>query len=155
MTTRAELAYREGVRALDEQQASLNSLHTRTTAILAAALVSASFLAPRAIDRPLGAAEGFLAVQGGALLLAALACLLGVLWPARWTWTCDPVTIITDPAWTALDDDAAHAELAKHLAAHANKNHVALARRATLFRAAVVFLSAAVGTWIGLSVVTR
>ena len=115
----AELAYVEGVRALDGQRSSLDAARSTASAALGVASIGTGFLASTALDGHRGLPWlAWLAI--GALLLAVLAT-VGVLWPRDWKFTNEPRTIAGEE-WQALGAAQAHTTLAGYMADHLDAN---------------------------------
>jgi hypothetical protein len=118
-----ELAYREAVRALDNQRAAASELRSRAGMLLATASIAVSLLGPAALrgGRPLTWA----AVVCFVLLVA---CVLTILWPETWGFEIDPRALLA----AHLSEDpvasrAARVELVAHLTLtqRANARHQA------------------------------
>jgi hypothetical protein len=95
------IAYDEAVRALSQQQSTIDSLRTRAGLLLSAAAITTSFLGAQAFSDGTPSAVSWLA-------LASFACLsvasLTVLWPHRLEFTADPANVIesyieTETTW--------------------------------------------------------
>ncbi len=81
-----ELVYSAAQRALDQQSTALSDLRTRTSTLVAAATLSASFLGAAAIGR---GAPAWAVVLAMAAFLLAGAFAGWVLWPARVSFAVD------------------------------------------------------------------
>jgi hypothetical protein len=86
-----ELAYREGVRALSEQQIVTDSFRTRAGLLLSGAAIATSFLGQAALDRGTTAFTWFAI----AAFVALGGAVLGILWPRRdWEYAMRPELLI-------------------------------------------------------------
>src|SRR5580704_2227742 len=81
-----ELVYSAAQRALDQQSTALSDLRTRTSTLVAAATLSASFLGAAAIGR---GAPAWAVVLAMAAFLSTGAFAGWVLWPARVSFVVD------------------------------------------------------------------
>lgn len=139
-----EVVYDVAQHALDQQSTALSDLRTRTSTLVAAATLSASFLGAAAIGRNAPAWAAALAIAAF-LLTGAFAG--GVLWPA--------------PVVFALDADQVHEKLNPHRedrgaylleAAHGLRdayleNQAVIKRRELVFRLALIALGAETLLW--------
>ena len=115
----AELAYMEGVRALSEQQASLESARSRVGTVFPIAAVGTGFLAAAALNGRTGMPwGGWLAI---AFLILTAVCVVVVVWPRRWKWTNDP-SVLAGSEWQGREPDDVNRHLALHLANHMKSN---------------------------------
>jgi hypothetical protein len=142
--TLEELVYSAAQRALDQQSTALSDLRTRTSTLVAAATLSASFLGAAAIGR---GAPAWAVVLAMAAFLLTGAFAGWVLWPA--------------PVVFALDADRVHEELdpdredpAAYLLRAAYGLHNAyldneriIERRELVFRLALIALGAETLLW--------
>lgn len=142
-----EIAYEEGVRALSQQQAVIDSFRTRAGLLLSAAAITTSFLAAQALRE-----EG----PGFATWLA-LGCFLGVglatlaiLWPRAWEFTASPRDVIATyvEGDEPLELSAIHRDLALHMQASYLANQGGLERLIVYFRVASGLLTAEVAAWM-------
>jgi hypothetical protein len=91
MAAAHELAYREGVRALSEQQIVTDSFRTRAGLLLSGAAIATSFLGQAALDRGTTAFTWFAIVA----FVALGGAVLGILWPRRdWEYVMRPELLI-------------------------------------------------------------
>jgi hypothetical protein len=139
-----ELVYSAAQRALDQQSTALSDLRTRTSTLIAAATLSASFLGAAAIGRN---APVWAAVLAMAAFLLTGAFAGGVLWPA--------------PVVFALDADHVYEKLYPHReapdaylleAAHGLRdayleNQEVVKRRELVFRFALLALGTETLLW--------
>jgi hypothetical protein len=141
-----ELAYTEGVRALDEQRVVIDAFRTRAGLLLSAAAIATSFLGGAALD-------------GGTSVLTWLAItafvLLGVgviliLWPrGDWEYTARPRRIIE----TYIEPDSLglpliHRDLAYHMDASYLRNRGHLHDLVRLFRVSSILLVLEIVAWV-------
>jgi hypothetical protein len=143
-----DLAYREGLRAITQQQSVLDGLRSRAGTLLAVASLVTSFLGGLALQGKPPAGLAWLAI---ALFLTAAAAVMYVLTSrSGWRFRTRPSVIINDyvegnpsaPAW----------EMRKELAAHLESDFDANeARMSPLFHAlslANIALAAEVVVWL-------
>jgi hypothetical protein len=141
-----ELAYEEGVRALDEQRVVIDAFRTRAGLLLSAAAIATSFL-------------GGAALQSGPSLLTWLAIaafvLLGggvvlILWPrGDWEYAARPRRVIEsyiEP--DALELPLIHRDLAYHMDASYLLNRGHLRHLVRLFRACSILLVVEIVAWV-------
>ncbi|HWC48538.1 MAG TPA: hypothetical protein VG448_06635 [Solirubrobacterales bacterium] len=88
-----KVAYDEGVRALSEQQAVIDSFRNRSGLLLSAADITTSFLGAQALH---GGDSNLFAWLALIAFVAGAAVSLAILWPYRWEFTADPHEIVTD-----------------------------------------------------------
>jgi hypothetical protein len=74
------LAVQEAMRAISQQQATLESLRGRAGVLLSAAMISTSFFGAQTLTNRL---TGFWPVVAAALFVAVGVCATAVLWPRR------------------------------------------------------------------------
>jgi hypothetical protein len=141
------LAYQEGVRALSEQQAVVDSFRTRAGLLLSGAAIATSFLGQAALDRGTTAftwiAIGLFVVLGAAVL--------AILWPRDdWEYAVRPELVIE--SYVEHEEPLAlpeiHRDLALHMDASYLKNRGQLLTLTNLFRAASVLLTLEVVAWV-------
>lgn len=137
MTELSELARLEGVRALQGQEASLDNLRTRATALVGLGSVAASLF---------GLAVGRNHLNGwvvAAVVLYGLMALLMVeiLRPADWCFRIDPAVILE---WEVEDHDA---ELARYLGDYWAENDERLGTLHQLYTGGLALLALQVVVW--------
>jgi hypothetical protein len=89
--SRYRIAYDEAVRALSQQQSTIESLRTRAGLLLSAAAITTSFLGAQALNDGGPSVATWLALACFAgLSIAALA----ILWPHRLEFTANPANVI-------------------------------------------------------------
>jgi len=142
--TLEELVYSAAQRALDQQSTALSDLRTRTSTLVAAATLSASFLGAAAIGR---GAPAWAVVLAMAAFLLTGAFAGWVLWPARVLFALDAdrveeelVPYREDPASYLLE--AAHGLHNAYL-----ENEDVMERRELVFRLALLALGAETLLW--------
>lgn len=145
-----ELAYVEARRALDDQEAVVNELRSRSGVLIAAAAVTTSFFGGAAMaDTRLGA-SGWIAVVAFVVLGGAV---LAILWTQHdWSFTIDAqdyiATYLEPPDAEPLDLPGIHRDLALHMAASFKANRRQLRVLLAAFRVAAVLLVVEVVAWV-------
>jgi hypothetical protein len=140
----AELAYLEGVRALDGQKSSLDVARSTASAALGVASIGTGFLSSAALDGQQGLP--WLAWAAIVLLVMTVAATAVVLWPRRWVFTNEPETIASD-AWQRLSAAEAHTTLARYMAEHLSTNARPLQRRWYVTEMAISTAAASILCW--------
>lgn len=141
-----ELAYREGVRALDEQRVVIDAFRTRAGLLLSAAAIATSFLGGAALQRGTSALTWFAI---GAFVLLGVGVVM-ILWPrGDWEYAASPLRIIEsyvepDP----LDLPLIHRDLALHMDASFLMNRGHLQTLVYLFRGCSILLVAEIVAWV-------
>jgi hypothetical protein len=141
------LAYREGARALSEQQIVTDSFRTRAGLLLSGAAIATSFLGQAALDRGTTAFTWFAIVAFVALGGAAL----GILWPRRdWEYVMRPELLIENYIEhpQPLRMSQIHRDLALHMDRSYLQNRGQLLRLTWLFPLASVLLVVEVVAWV-------
>jgi len=134
-----ELVYSAAQRALDQQSTALSDLRTRTSTLVAAATLSASFLGAAAIGH---------SAPAWAVVLAMAAFLLTgtfagwVLWPARVSFAVDIDRMYDELAPSRGDPAVYLIEAARGLRNVYLRNETTIERREIVFRLALVALVA-------------
>lgn len=85
-----KVAYDEAVRALTEQQGTIESFRTRAGLLFSAAAVTTSFLGTQAFRDGLNLASWMALLCFVAVAVASLA----ILWPRRWDAMADPREVV-------------------------------------------------------------
>ncbi len=146
-----ELAYQLALRSLDQQQAGLDELRSRTNTLLAAAAVSASFLGAPAIDR--GGVSVWLLLAAVAFA-ATLGLCLFVLIPTPVIFALDG-TRVYETLYEHEDEPLeVHRRLAYWLQSFHAENAPKIEQRRARFRDAALTLGAQVillGVALGVS----
>lgn len=141
------IAYDEAVRALSQQQATIEGLRSRAGLLLSSAAITTSFLGAQAL------AEG----GPGVPTSLALSCFLGVatavlaiLWPHRLEYTANPENVIESYIETEepLRTTEIHRDLSLHMHDSYADNLVGQKQLATRFRIAGVLLTLEVVLWL-------
>lgn len=115
-----ELAYHEGVRALEHQERSLDELRSRAGTLLAAASLATSFLGAAAL--PKGAPWNWPVYLAVVAFAGSIVLCLIVLWPRKtWWFVNDPAKLIGD--YVEDDPPASAAAMHRDLALHASTHH--------------------------------
>jgi hypothetical protein len=142
-----ELAYREGVRALSEQQIVTDSFRTRAGLLLSGAAIATSFLGQAALDRGTTAFTWFAI----AAFVALGGAVLGILWPRRdWEYVMRPELLIENYIEhpQPLRMPQIHRDLALHMDRSYLQNRGQLRRLTWLFRLASILLVVEVVAWV-------
>ena len=139
-----ELVYSAAQRALDQQSTALSDLRTRTSALIAAATLSASFLGAAAIGRSAPAWAVVLAVTAF-LLTGAFAG--WVLWPARISFAVNADLMYGELAQYRKDSEFYLLEAALGLRNLYVGNERVIEQRELIFRTALVALGAETMLW--------
>jgi hypothetical protein len=143
-----ELAYQEGLRAISQQQAVLESLRGRAGTLLAVASIVTSFLGGFALGNDGPAGWSWLAIG---LFLAAAAAVAYILKPRdQWHFRSRPSVIIGSyvedeppaPLW------AMHKQLAEHLEVDFDANEKNMRPLFQALQLANVFLAGEVIVWL-------
>ena len=142
-----ELAYREGERALSEQQTVVDGFRSRAGLILSAAAIATSFFGGAALDRGTTAFT-WIAI---ALFLALGAAVIRILWPrGDWEFTIGPEALIENyiehPQPLSLP--LIHRDLALHMDRSYFHNRGELLLLVRYFRVASVLLTLEVVAWV-------
>jgi hypothetical protein len=142
--TLEELVYSAAQRALDQQSTALSDLRTRTSTLIAAATLSASFLGAAAIGR---GAPAWAVVLAMAAFLLTGAFAGWVLWPARVSFVID-----VDRVFEELDPDREDPAAYLLRAAYGLRNtylenKAAIRRRGVVFRIALIALGTETLLW--------
>ena len=146
MTDRAaELAYTEGVRALNEQMASLESARSRVGVVFSIAAIGTGFISVAALKGHKG--MPWLAWVAIAFLVVTMICAVGVLWPKQWKWTNKP-SELAGAAWEGRTEDEVNRLLAGRLAGHIDLNDHQLSGIWWWVRGSVVASTISVIAWV-------
>jgi len=139
-----ELVYSAAQRALDQQSTSLSDLRTRTSTLIAAATLSASFLGAAAIGR---GAPAWAAVLAMAAFLLTGAFAGGVLWPARVLFALDADRVEEELSPYRQSPAAYLLEAAHGLHNAYLENERVIERRELVFRLALLALGVETLLW--------
>jgi hypothetical protein len=143
-----KLAYEEAVRALTEQQTTLQSLRTNAGILLSAAAIATSFLGGTALRAGEFTKLSWIAVAFFAALAAAI---FGILWPRTdWEFVAAPRRLISTYTETEapLPLPRVHRDLALHMENSYDANGWRLGWMVRLLRTAIVLLAAETVLWI-------
>jgi hypothetical protein len=139
-----ELVYSAAQRALDQQSTSLSDLRTRTSTLVAAATLSASFLGAAAIGR---GAPAWAVVLAMAAFLLTGAFAGWVLWPARVSFAVN-ADRMDEKLYPDRADPAAYLLRAAYgLHEVYLENEEVIERRELVFRLALLALGAETVLW--------
>jgi hypothetical protein len=142
-----ELAFSEGVRALSEQQAVIDSFRTRSGLLLSGAAIATSFLGQAALDR----GTSFFTWLAITLFATLGAAVIAILWPRNdWEYAIRPELLIANyiehPKPLPLEQ--IHRDLALHMDRSYLRNRGQLLHLVWLFRAASILLTVEVVAWV-------
>ena len=116
------LVYEESQRALDQQQAALDNLRTRTGILIAAAAVASSFLGGQALRNEAFTAWSWLAIA--ALAVVGIASIIVLLPWGEWVFSNKVDTLLAgyveDEEPATIDE--MHTRLARYNQGHRDKN---------------------------------
>ena len=141
------IAYDEAVRALSQQQSTIESLRTRAGLLLSAAAITTSFLGAQALNDGGPGLPTWLALSSFmGLSIAALA----ILWPHRLEFTADPANVIESYIETEEPLSAAeiHRDLSLHMHDSYADNLLGQKQLAPRFRLAGALLTVEVVFWL-------
>lgn len=142
-----KVAYDEAVRALSEQQAVIDSFHTRAGLLLSSAAITTSFLGAQALHGGKPGSFAWLALTGFVIVATAF---LTILWPRRWEFTVNPHDVIRTYIESA--EPATIEELHRELSIHMNgsylENSKGLRKLVVFLQIANVLLVVEVVLWI-------
>jgi hypothetical protein len=141
------LAFSEGVRALSEQQAVIDSFRTRSGLLLSGAAIATSFLGQASLEQ--GTTFVTWVAIGMFVLLGA--AVIAILWPRDdWEYAVRPEPLIANyiehPEPLAIAE--IHRDLALHMDSSYLRNRGQLLRLVWLFRAASILLTVEVVAWV-------
>jgi len=142
-----QIAYEEAVRALSQQQGTIESLRTRAGLLFSAAAITTSFLGAQALnDGGLGVATWLALVSFVSLSVAAMA----TLWPHRVEFTANPANVIETYVETEepLSGSEIHRDLSLHMHHSFARNLVGQKQLASRFRLATILLAVEVAFWL-------
>ena len=139
-----ELVYSAAQRALDQKSTALSDLRTRTSTLVAAATLSASFLGAAAIGR---GAPGWAVALAMVAFLSTGAFAGAVLWPAPVLFAVN-ANRVEDELFPFREDPAAYLLEAAHGLHNAYiENEQVIERRELVFRLALLALGAETLLW--------
>jgi hypothetical protein len=140
-----ELVYSAAQRALDQQSTALSDLRTRTSTLVAAATLSASFLGAAAIGR---GAPAWAVVLAMVAFLSTGAFAGWVLWPARVLFALDADRLEEELSPYREEPAAYLLEAAHGLHGAYRGNQEAIERRELVLRFALIALGAETVLWV-------
>lgn len=147
-----KVAYDEAVRALSEQRTVIDSFRNRAGLLFSAAVVTASFLGPRALY-----GDGWDPAMWLAMLcfLGVAAASLGIFWPRRWESVVSPRRIIETyvEAAEAAPVERLHRDLSIYMHSSYLENEEGLEQFALLLQIASGLLTLEVVLWMIATVV--
>jgi hypothetical protein len=141
------LAFKEGVRALSEQQAVIDSFRTRSGLLLSGAAIATSFLGQAALER----GTTFFTWLAIVLFVALGASVIAILWPRDdWEYAVRPQLLIANYVEhpEPLEIAEIHRDLALHMDNSYLRNRGQLLRLVWLFRIASILLIVEVVAWV-------
>lgn len=141
------IAYDEAVRALSQQQTTIDSLRSRAGLLLSAAAITTSFLGAQALnDGDPGIATWLALASFAGVSIAALA----ILWPHQLEFTADPANVIE--SYIETEDPLTAAEIHRDLSLHMHDSYAdnltGQKQLASRFRLAGALLTLEVFLWI-------
>jgi hypothetical protein len=144
-----ELAYKEGQRALEEQERAVVELRSRAGQLIAAAAITTSFFGGQALH---GRVHPFGWVAIGCFVGLSLSVLI-ILWPRHdWEFSLSPAqfisTYIEPSEGGPVDLPAIHRDLALHMGNSAQLNRGQLRWLTAAFRVGAILLVAEVVSWV-------
>jgi len=142
-----QIAYDEAVRALSQQQSTIEGLRTRAGLLLSSAAITTSFLGAQVLADGGPAIPTWLAL--GCFVGVAVA-VLAILWPHRLEFTANPANVIEN--YIETEEPLRTAEIHRDLSLHMHDSYAdnldgqkQLARR---FRLAGILLTLEVVFWL-------
>jgi hypothetical protein len=149
------IAYEEGRKAVEGQAATLDSLQSRASTLLAAAALVTSFLGGQVLGTPsisggivARAKMGPLAWLAVASFVAVTALAVAVLWPRQWKLDMEVTPILDATRGSDIDEKDGQAQLAVYWESNYGFNETQLARVFDLYRYACLALGLEVVLWI-------
>lgn len=143
-----ELAYNEATRALQQQLASLEGLHTRAGILLSASALVAGFLAPAALPNP---SVIWLPYLGGGLFFISTLVLAFILLPIRkWHGVTGTKKLLADYIESGRPATIAelHRSLAWFMEEDWDRNEERLILRSRLLAIAAVLVAVETAAWL-------
>jgi hypothetical protein len=141
------VAYDEAVRALSEQQGTIDSFRTRAGLVLSAAAITTSFMGTQALE---GGKSHWAAWLALAAFVGVAVVSLGILWPRRWEFTANPRDVIQTyiESEQPAPIDELHRDLSLHMHDSYSENRKGLEQLAAFFQIACGLLALEVVLWI-------
>jgi hypothetical protein len=146
-----ELAYREGIRALEEQERAVGETRSRAGQLIAAAAITTSFFGSQAITDHHIHLAGWCAI--GCFVGLSVSVLV-ILWPREdWQFVSSPASLIANylepgDLGPAVDLPSIHRDLALHMATSIENNKRQLRWAFRAFRVGAVLLTGEVVAWV-------
>jgi hypothetical protein len=141
------LAFGEGVRALSEQQAVIDSFRTRSGLLLSGAAIATSFLGQASLER----GTSFVTWLAIGMFIVLGAAVIAILWPrGDWEYAIRPELVIANYIEhpEPLNLAGIHRDLALHMDRSYLRNRGQLLRLVWLFRSASVLLIVEILAWV-------
>lgn len=117
--SKAEVAYREAVRAIESQEAAIAELRSRTGVAFAATALSVSVLGSVAFEGSWSVAEWVGVTMIGCMVVAVAV----IVWPRPWQLNVSGKTIVRD--WVDAEDAETVEDLYRDLAIHLSDSYEA------------------------------
>ncbi|MDQ2700912.1 MAG: hypothetical protein M3Y23_06245 [Actinomycetota bacterium] len=142
-----ELAYRESIRALDQQATVVDGFRIRAGILISSAALTTSFFGAVITTETQLTVAGWLGV---ASFLMVVGLSLAILWPRGWEFSFSPVSLIATYIETVepLPLPAIHRDLALHMHASYSENQTGIERMALWSKWAVALLVLEVLFWV-------
>jgi hypothetical protein len=141
-----KVAYDEAVRALSEQQAAIDSFHSRVGLLFSAAAITTSFLGAQALR----AGPSFFSWLALLDFVGVAVILLAILWPRKWEAAVNPDDVIE--TYIESEVPAPVEDLYRDLSFHMGRSHLenrkGLEKLVVFFQIANVLLGIEVMLWI-------
>ena len=141
------LAYEEAVRALSQQQSTIESLRTRAGLLLSAAAITTSFLGAQALNAGGAQVSTWLVLTSLAGLSVAV---LTILWPHQLEFSANPANVIG--SYIETEEPMTTAEIHRDLSLHMHDSYAenldGQKQLASRFRIAGALLTVEVFLWI-------
>lgn len=142
-----KVAYDEAVRALSEQQGTIESLRTRAGVLFSAAAITASFLGASALRGGNSSLTSWLALH---CFVAVAVASLAVLWPRKWESAANPRDVIESyiESEAPAHIENLHRDLSLHMHNSSLENQTGIEQFAVLLQIASASLTFEVVLWI-------
>jgi hypothetical protein len=142
-----KVAYDEAVRALSEQQATIESVRSRAGLLLSAAAVTTSFLGAQALQ---DGSSGFCSWLALLSFVAVAATSLAILWPRSWESTANSRKVL-ESCIESVEEvriEDLYRDLSLRMQVSFSANHQGLNELAALFQAGSGLLTIEVVLWV-------
>jgi hypothetical protein len=142
-----KVAYDEAVRALSEQQATIESFRARAGLFLLVRPITTSFLGAQALH---GGGSGLFSWLGLAGFAGVAGASLAILWPRKWQIATNPSNVIATyiEATEPISIEEMHRELSLHMRGSWAENRKDEAKLVVLFQSASVLLAVELVLWV-------